>query len=423
MTQSVYIMEDRTHGLFKVARNAFVSQDVLAEEHTRIFERCWLYLGHASELAKPGDFVTRAIAGRNLIFNRDRSGVVNAFYNTCTHRGAFVCREAKGNSKVFQCFYHGWAYSDDGKLIDQPGKDAYCEGFNDNGSSNLARLERLENYRGFYFINFDRNAISLEDYLGDARPFIDLVVDQAETGMEIIGGTQQYAIDANWKLLTENSVDGYHAMTTHATYMDYLGNSGALARVGMAGGAHALGNGHAVIEYTSPWGRPIAQWVPTWGEEAKQDVENIKARLVARTGSERAERMAGLNRNLLIFPNLIINDVMAITVRTFYPLSPDRMTVNAWALGPREENAAMRERRLFNFLEFLGPGGFATPDDVEALEMCQRGYKNIQAVGWNDISKGMLREKPGTNDELQMRAFWRHWNLLMTTTPMEAAAE
>ncbi len=423
MASAEYLRVDEGRGLFKVARTAFVSPEVLALEQTRIFERCWLYLGHESELAKPGDFVTRAVAGRNLIFNRDRTGAVNAFYNTCTHRGAFVCREARGNSKMFQCFYHGWVFSDAGALIDQPGKDAYPDKFNADGSSNLARVERLENYRGFYFINFDRAAIGLEEYLGNARAYMDLVIDQAESGMEIIGGTQQYAIDANWKLLTENSVDGYHAMTTHATYMDYLGNSGALARVGIAGGAYALGNGHAVIEYSSPWGRPIAQWVPTWGEAAKQDVADIKARLVARTGPEKAERMASLNRNLLIFPNLVINDVMAITVRTFYPLAPDRMTVNAWAMGPCEEDAAMRERRLFNFLEFLGPGGFATPDDVEALEMCQRGYKNIQAVGWNDISKGMLREKPGTNDELQMRAFWRQWNLMMTAMPMEAAAE
>ena len=423
MPQDVYVREDRERGLFQVARTAFVSDDVLAQEQQRIFDRCWLYIGHESEIAKPGDFVNRILAGRNLILARNQAGVVNAFYNTCTHRGALVCREAKGNTKAFVCMYHGWVFSNDGALMDQPGKEAYCARLNEGGALNLARVERLESYQGFYFINFDRNAISLKNYLGNAKEFIDLVVDQAETGMEIIGGTQSYAIDANWKLLTENSIDGYHAAMTHATYMDYLANSGALARVGMAGGAHALDNGHAVIEYSSPWGRPIAQWVPTWGEAAKQDVADIKARLAARAGAEKAERMSSLNRNLLIFPNLVINDVMAITVRTFYPLSPDRMTVNAWALGPREENADMRQRRLFNFLEFLGPGGFATPDDVEALEMCQRGYRNLQAVAWNDISKGMVREKPGTNDELQMRAFWRHWNRLMTPAPMEAAAE
>ncbi len=409
-----YLHIDEELGLFKVARTAFVSPDVLAQENLRIFERCWLYLGHESELAKPGNFVTRAIAGRNLIFNRDRNGVVNAFYNTCTHRGAMVCREARGSAKNFQCFYHGWVYSDEGKLVDQPGQDSYPENFNANGAVNLARVERFENYRGLYFINFDSDAISLDAYLGEAREYIDLLMDQGETGMEVIGGTQQYAIDANWKLLAENSVDGYHAMSTHATYMDYLVNAGALTRVGIGGDCRPLGNGHVVIEYTAPWGRPIATWAPSWGEDAKQDVADIKAKLIARVGPERGERIASLSRNLLIFPNLIINDVMAITIRTFYPLSADRMTVNAWAVGPRDESPVFRERRLFNFLEFLGPGGLATPDDIEALEMCQRGYKNLHAVPWNDISKGMARNKPATDDELQMRVFWQHWNRLMT---------
>lgn len=96
------------------------------------------------------------------------------------------------------------------------------------------------------------------------------------------------------------------------------------------------------------------------------------------------------------------------------------MNVNAWALAPIGESDLFRERRLFSFLEFLGPGGFATPDDVEALEMCQRGYKNVEAVSWNDISKGMQRDQSATNDELQMRAFWRQWNALMT---VQEAAE
>ncbi len=413
--RSLYVIDDGDAGLFKVARTAFVEQDVFVLEQQRIFDCCWLYLGHESEVAKPGDFVTRAISGRNLIFNRDRSGAVNAFYNTCTHRGAFVCREAKGNSKVFQCFYHGWAFSDEGRLIDQPGKDAYCAHFNDDGSSNLARVERLESYRGLYFLNFDRNAVSLDAYLGGVKEYIDLVMDQAETSMEVVGGTQAYAIDANWKLLCENSIDGYHAAMTHATYMDYLANTvGSLTNSGLGGGGRQLGGGHAVIEYSAPWGRPVAQCVPAWGEDGKQEIAAIMARLTQKYGEERAKRIGLMNRNILIFPNLVLNDIMAVTLRAFYPIAPDRMHVNAWALAPKEEVPAMRERRLFNFLEFLGPGGFATPDDVEALEMCQRGYQNLRGVAWNDISKGMVREAPSTNDELQMRAFWRQWNMLMT---------
>ncbi|MGK2873514.1 MAG: aromatic ring-hydroxylating oxygenase subunit alpha [Alphaproteobacteria bacterium] len=414
-SRSTYVIDDGDGGLFKVARKSFVDDAVLEDERRRIFDRCWLYLGHESEIAKPGDFVTRAIAGRNLIFNRDRSGAINAFYNTCTHRGAMVCRENKGNSRNFACFYHGWVYSDEGKLIDQPGKEAYCDKFNEDGSSNLARLERLENYRGLYFINFDRNAVSLDSYLGGVKEYIDLVMDQADTSMEIVGGTQQYAIDANWKLLCENSIDGYHGGPTHATYMDYLANTvGSMTNSGMGGGGRQLGGGHAVIEYAAPWGRPVAQSVPAWGEEGKQDIAVIMDRLTAKFGVERAKRIGLMNRNILIFPNLVLNDIMAITLRTFYPIAPDRMHVNAWALAPKEESPTMRERRLFNFLEFLGPGGFATPDDVEALEMCQRGYKNLKAVAWNDISKGMNREEPGTTDELQMRAFWRQWDTLMT---------
>ncbi len=104
---------------------------------------------------------------------------------------------------------------------------------------------------------------------------------------------------------------------------------------------------------------------------------------------------------------------MAITVRTFYPVSPDYMEVNAWSLAPIEESAEDSALRNDNFLTFLGPGGFATPDDVEMLESCQRGFANRE-VAWSDISRGMKREHPAITDELQMRAFWRQWNRMMT---------
>jgi p-cumate 2,3-dioxygenase alpha subunit len=114
----------------------------------------------------------------------------------------------------------------------------------------------------------------------------------------------------------------------------------------------------------------------------------------------------------LIFPNLIINDIMAITIRTFFPVSPDYLEIDAWALAPSDESAEDRALRLDNFLTFLGPGGYATPDDVEALESCQLGFRNREVM-WNDLSRGMRNDQPEVTDELQMRAFWRQWHTLM----------
>jgi p-cumate 2,3-dioxygenase alpha subunit len=400
--------------VFKVPRIAFTDPDVLEMERAKIFDKCWLYLGHETEIPNPGDFKTRRVGGRTLIFNRDSNGQVRALLNSCTHRGAMVCREREGNAKVFQCFYHAWTFNTKGELVGMPGKEAYPEHFNCDGKMNLHHVPRLSNYRGFVFINFDSNAVELDEYLAGAKEYLDIVADHSEIGMEVVGGTQEYSIRANWKLLVENSLDGYHGMPTHKTYFDYLqSRGGELSKDDLSGVGRDLGNGHAVIEYQAPWGRPIAKWIPAWGEKGKHDLDAIKERLGKRFGEERAHRIAERNRNILIFPNLVINDIMSVTIRTLYPVSMDYMEVNAWCFAPKEENKDFRARRLHNFLEFLGPGGFATPDDVEALELCQHGYLNNKEVEWNDISRGMNRD-PETTDELQMRCFWSRWNELMT---------
>jgi len=405
---------DDTKGIFQVSRRAFVDTGVMEREYEAVFDKCWLYLGHESELAKPGDFVTRTVARRNILFTRDPQGALHALLNTCPHRGATVCREAKGNAKVFQCFYHGWVFGCDGKLKSQPGEERYTAGHKDSGVGNLTPVPRFGSHAGFCFISFDPDVVSLSDYLAGAKEILDLIASHSESGMSIVEGGQQYSIRANWKLLAENSVDGYHALTAHASYLDYLKNMvGGLVPIALAGRSYDLGNGHAVLEYKAPWGRPIAQWVPMFGEQGKQEMEAIKAKLVARLGEQKATRISAFNHNLLIFPNLVINDVMALTVRTFYPVAPGQMMVNGWALAPKEESEWARKYRLFNFLEFLGPGGFATPDDVEALQSCQQGFANVGIAGWSDISKGMGNPEPSYDDELQMRVFWTRWNQLV----------
>ncbi|MDH3239821.1 MAG: aromatic ring-hydroxylating dioxygenase subunit alpha [Alphaproteobacteria bacterium] len=418
-----YIEEDPQARTFRLNREVLVSEEVLGSEITRIFGRCWIYTGHGSEIPNPGDFVTRRVAGRPVIFCRDRDGQVRCHLNTCRHRGAIVCRERKGSTRQFFCPYHGWSYDTTGALAGVPGDDAYGEGF-DRSSHGLKAPPRFDQYRDFWFLCLEREAPKLEEYLGAAMDYIDLVIEQSPSAsMEVIAGTQEYDVAANWKLMVENSVDDYHLPSTHATWLKYMANSGVDVRprtdeglvLPAKGRTVDLGNGHFTTDNINYRGRPVARWIPIYGEDAKQEMEGIRRELVTRLGPERAARVADTNRNLVVFPNLVINDGSSVTIRTFYPDGVDRMHVTAWALGPKEESESARARRLDSFLTFYGPGGFATPDDVEALELVQQGLANWPDDPWSEMSRGMGKgpEDQLNSDEHHLRTFWRHWNRLM----------
>ena len=417
-----YIIDDREQQLFLLNREALVSADVLKREMRNIFAKCWIYVGHGSELKSPGDFVSRRIAGRPVIFCRDQQGKVRCLFNTCRHRGALVCAERSGNKRRFMCMYHGWIYGNDGALVRVPGDEAYPESF-DATKYGLRSPARFENYRDFWFMCLDPDAIGLREYLGAATDYIDLVIDQSPSGrMEVIGGIQEYDVAANWKLMVENSVDDYHLPATHATWLNFMANSGVKITppkdknllLPTHGKAVDLGHGHFTTDNVNFRGRPVAAWIPLYGEAARPEMEEIRAELVTRLGEARATRVADTNRNLVIFPNLVINDGSSVTIRTFYPAAPDKMHVTAWAVGPVEESASARARRLDAFLTFYGPGGFATPDDVEALEMVQQGLANWEDDPWSEMSRGMAREDEQMNsDEHHLRTFWRQWAVMM----------
>lgn len=406
-----YVVEDREEGTFRVAREAFTSQAVFELERERIFSRSWLYVGHESEIPNNSDFITRKVGGREIIFNRDRKGQIHVFLNTCPHRGAMVERRANGNAISFRCIYHGWAFNNNGTFGTKMQEGDYGPHFNEDGCANLPSAPQAAGYRGFWFVNYDAGAESLLENLADYKYMLDIVADQGPEGMEIVGIDQKYSIRANWKLLMENSYDGYHAADTHSTYFEYLIEAiHGEAQVDPSARAYDAGNGHAYTESDMVWGRPVARWSPKWGEGAKEEIARIKQELAERLGPERAQRVGYFSRNSGMFPNLVINDIMAITIRTFYPVAPDLMEVSGWTLGVKGESEALRKLRLDNYLEFLGPGGFATPDDVEALEIAQRGYAASREAGWNDISRGMLRKDFfRATDEEQMRCFWREW--------------
>lgn len=413
------VVDDHVHGTFLVHRSALTSRDIFELERERIFERCWLYVGHDSEIPQAGDYRRRTVAERPLFMVRGSDDKVRVFLNTCRHRGAAVCQQDEGNAETFVCFYHGWSYNDRGALTSVPDPEGYGASF-DLADRGLAEPPHVENYRGMVFVNFGADALSLEDYLGEAREIIDLTMDSAELlgGWQVIGGSAKYDIRANWKLLAENSVDGYHLPTVHQTYIDYMAYKGKVAGVKRAKPERdpptrgfALNHGHVGMLHNAA-GRPIASPSPLWSEEAAAEVAAMRERLAQRYGAARGYSMADTSRHLIMFPNAAFQDSQTgFRIRQWWPKAPDLMEVTQWELVPRAERKDIRAYRMEGALAFLGPGGLATPDDVEALESCQAGFR-AREVEWSDLSRGTERD-PRIIDEQQMRGFWRQWHSLI----------
>ena len=414
---------------FRIHRDAYRNPAVFEREKELIFAQCWLYVGHVSELRNKGDYVTRTIGGRDLIFMRGRSGELAAFFNSCTHRGTRVCREKRGNTKSFACPYHGWVFNTEGRLVSMNADHGFAADINADGSLDLRKVPRLEHYRGFYFVNFNPQAVSLEEYLAGSTEFLDSMCDQTEGELVVLPGEHSYSIHANFKYLCENSYDGYHLLPVHVSYLEFLddrmkaaGNGGAVNFIAKLfnkqGRGRGLGNGHGALESWVPTGRPVASWIPPWGPEVKQEIDAKRAWLEQKFGKERADFIADVQKNLVIFPNLVINDNVGMIIRTIEPTSPTNMRVQSWALGPNDESPALRAIRLDNFVSFLGPAGFGSADDVEMLELCQRGIEHTP-VEWNELSRGMngatdsRLEVCGPADEGHMRAYWAQWDRVM----------
>jgi p-cumate 2,3-dioxygenase alpha subunit len=431
MTPEDVLIDDREKGLFRVRRTAMTSEAIFERERQAVFGHAWLYVGHESEVPQPGDFVQRTVANRPVVLVRGRDGQVRVLYNSCTHRGAMVFRQPSGNADTFQCFYHGWTFDSTGCLKRVPSDEAYGGCF-DKADLGLRSPARVEEYRGMWFMAVDPDIVPLADYLGDVREHIDLTLDSAEPlgGWEIIAGTADFHLKANWKLMVENSIDMYHFPTVHVTYTRFQTERRRKAGEKKANGKPRLEEsfgfscpqGHGGFIHFSQ-GRPIANESATWTDKANEEVRRLFGELRDRFGEQRAVDMAHRSRHLLIFPNMIFQDSpTGCRIRQVWPLSATTARVVQWEFKPRQEIDELTAFRRSGSRAFLGPGGMGSPDDVEALESCQTGY-GATADEWNDLSRGMTKASHfSSDDEEQVRGFWRAWTRAITA-PAPVAGE
>ena len=331
-TPTDWVVEDIPAGTFRVNRAALADEDVFREEMRSVFDRCWLYVGHESEIPNPGDFRARDVGDRPLVFWHGHDGVRRVFYNTCRHRGALVCRVPEGNTRSMNCFYHAWTYGSSGALNGLPDEEGYGPSF-DRARMGLLSPPKVESYRGFVFACFDPGAVDLRTYLAGAADYIDLVAGRPRRWRSC-RGNWKYSADANWKLFVENSIDGYHLLPVHTTYFEYLEKvEGSRPNLGDLNEAVDLGNGHAAVRMRGPWARPVARWTPALGEQNRERVEAVYSELVRKHGPERADLIGRVDRNVMIFPNLIILDLMGVVIRKLTPTSAGHTRITQWSLA------------------------------------------------------------------------------------------
>jgi phenylpropionate dioxygenase-like ring-hydroxylating dioxygenase large terminal subunit len=184
---------------------------VYEKELSELVFRSWIYAGHVSEVAAPGDYLLLEIGEDSLIISRDEDGEIHALMNVCRHRGARVCEHAAGNRKTFVCPYHGWVYRADGSLKAAREMDMLA-GF-DAAEYGLKKA-RVAVYMGLIFINCDPDAA---DFLGPLQ-HLNEPLGAYDLANAKIAHKQTYKVEANWKLVLENYLECYHCATSHRSY-------------------------------------------------------------------------------------------------------------------------------------------------------------------------------------------------------------
>ncbi|MEM7660641.1 MAG: SRPBCC family protein [Pseudomonadota bacterium] len=204
----------KTHYLDEaVTRNPvdhYLSEDRFDLECERIFRKTPMIAAHGSEMANPGDFLRRQVAGLPVLLTRDKSRGVNAFVNVCRHRGTRLVDDEAGCKLRFSCPYHAWTYANSGELIAAPHFD---EGFTglDKADLSLKRLDCQERF-GFIWVTAGADgAIDLDTHLAEIGPDLDAL------GMDDMVVVHQDAPvhDANWKILVEGGIEAYHFKVAH----------------------------------------------------------------------------------------------------------------------------------------------------------------------------------------------------------------
>ncbi len=390
----------------------FTDPAIFEREQARIFRGpTWHFLALADELREPGDFKSTFIGTTPVVVTHSRDGDIVGWINRCAHRGAMVCRELRGNTRIHRCVYHQWTYDDRGRLRGVP----FQKGLNDkvgmpedfDTAAHSLTPVRVETYRGLVFGTLSDSVESLTDYIGpEMLPWVDRIFHKP---VVYLGCTRQYA-KSNWKLYYENVKDPYHASLLHLFHTTFnIYRSNMQGRT-ITDSRHGL---HSIITTT-----PLDD-AETAKEYRKQDIstlrDQIKLHDMSLLATRREYEEQTSNNIHTLFPSTVIQQIHnTLAVRQVLPKSAGEFELIFHFFGYEDDDEELRALRLKQ-ANLAGPAGYISMEDTEATELVQRAVGSCESGDTSYIAMGDESRDQASSliTEHMIRSFWRGYRGLM----------
>jgi phenylpropionate dioxygenase-like ring-hydroxylating dioxygenase large terminal subunit len=419
-------IEESESGM-RVRRSIFSDPDVYAREIEKIFNRNWIFLGHETEIPRPGDYVIRPMGSDEVIVWRGTDGEIRAFLNACRHRAMALCRSDVGSARRIVCPYHGWTYDTKGALRTTSFDQHYRTGsFSDWG---LTPVGQIDQYRGLIFANWDAHGCPLREHLGGLTSYLDVLFARTPGGMSVIAPPQRWIVETNWKIPPLNFMDAQHALRTHAGPI-------AIAQKTPGGATPEQMERAADItpSITFPQGHgiasaPYAGHLPEFYDHDPEMVALYRQTLNREQLTQLREAAPGVGT---IFPNTswvqpfisVETDRMpriALNWRNWQPRGPNAIEVWSWYFAPVEATGSLRAEMHRSAFQTFGVGGTLEEDDSEVWTAITRNLQGaVGRRGYMEFSCGLSEETvkgyrfpgrayPSLLTEHTQRAFLRRW--------------
>ena len=187
----------------------YTDPGILARENERIFARTWQPAGFLHQVAEPGHYITREIAGEPIIILRGKDGVLRALSNVCRHRASTIL-DSEGKTASLRCPYHGWTYGLDGRLLAAP----EFEGV-ENWSRDRVCLPafQVDTWGPFVFVAQDPAVPTLAEVMGAIPDEVRAI--GCDPDRLHLSARRDYVIQCNWKVYVDNYLEGYHLPAAH----------------------------------------------------------------------------------------------------------------------------------------------------------------------------------------------------------------